>query len=60
MTTRFRPGSTREPAHPSHVPAVFCTTGARTEAGDALALAAISQARAILAVRRHPSPTRER
>lgn len=49
MTTHFRPGSTREPLHPSHLHAVPCRIGARSEAGDALALAAINQARAMLA-----------
>lgn len=51
MSIRFRPGSTSKPVHPSHLPATPCKIGKRSEAGDALALDAISQARAILGAR---------
>lgn len=60
MSSRFRPGSTREPAHLSHVAALPCKIGKRSEAGDMLAGEALRQARAILGARRRPTLSRER
>lgn len=45
----YTPGSTREPTHESQKPARIGVIGARSATGEALAFAALSQARAILA-----------
>lgn len=45
----FVPGSTSEPAHASHRPAPRLTAGARSAQSDAIADAALANARAMLA-----------
>ncbi|WP_422648619.1 hypothetical protein OJJOAM_000229 [Cupriavidus sp. H18C1] len=52
MAHGYRPGSKREPAHGSHQPAAVPPTGQRSPQSDALAYAALENARAMLATHR--------
>ncbi|MCY1251136.1 hypothetical protein D9M72_648580 [compost metagenome] len=48
----YLPGSTREPAHASHMQASVGPMGKRTAEGEARAFEALEQARAVLATHR--------